>query len=1209
MRKKFGRSKFAAAAVVVCMLSQMAAVPVWAGAPESAAAGGNDAAEGHLREDDAAAATPADADWQEAAPEWNEDLATPANALYRLETSNPDSLLSYAYDTELAVSDGDGYLDASSDLDQIKDLDEFTLNLNFCTSNTGIQTLFYVGSDQPETQNQYFNLYISGSSVGLEIRDGSLNPGISAAVSVADGEYHALALSFKRNEYYRIYVDGSLVLNDTNPEDTARFLDSLALDGGPDTMTFGKGTRAAGNNYPYTGNIRKVDLFANALPEDEILRMHGVVDAIEEGAVISEQELPVFTGSNQADLSDQLQDVADLEQGSVNVRYRVSDFDNTSNGNMALFSVSNQKENGTYGIFYVNPKFDQMGMYLTSGGTEFLNITKDMPEGVTIKDKEWHTASFVVNKMQGKYQLYMDDQLCGSGPAHGFLNRLTGADTVLAGGLSTKSGKHSWGLKGNVDLLEVYANPLSDKNVDTLHEMTRRKVVVPLPDTAVKSDPVNLFYSGYDGSVGYRIPSLLTTQNGVTIAAIDKRKGGNADDGNIDTVIRRSTDSGETWGDSQVVLDMPSVNNGNSAFSIDSSMLEDKETGTLHLLVDMFPQSQGLMNSGLIKPGTGHLEIDGETYLVLRDYYHTNSGSNANKPQTNQVYIVKEDGYVYKVGADQSLTKSDYYIPDVSKGSLFKGEGGTPAGNIYLYTGSNAGDLTVLRTSYLWMLSSDDDGLTWSKPVDLTPMVKEDWMLFMGTGPGRGIQIEHGDHAGRLVFPVYFSNQNVGGSQASAVIYSDDHGITWHRGESPVELRGIDDLEHMNNSNLILTESQVVEVGDDGRLKIFMRNYGDQVSTATSDDGGATWKNYKKDPNLYDSYCQMSVIKYQNQIMYDGVMQDAYAFSNPARGGRNDGTVKIGFYDGARDEFIWPYHQLIHKDKYQYSCLANLPDQQIGLLYEGDVPNIRFTKFSPDWVTAPRSSVVGAPSITGISMNQDGRKLTFTVDFDMDMLKVGTPVLNLKVDNKADTADYVSGASGSRYVFAYTLKDDKLHHLTAVNVSGEDDSSIGNIRNQLPENVQYEFVVGTDQPVVPSQGSGSDSSSAVTTRTPASTGSSKDWVQDEKGFKMSDGNGGFIRNEWKQVNQVWYYLGTDGYMKTNWQKLDGMWYYLDPTGAMKTGWQQLDGTWYYLDPTGAMKTGWQQLGGTWYYLQSDGAMAANTVIDGYALDGSGAMVK
>lgn len=57
---------------------------------------------------------------------------------------------------------------------------------------------------------------------------------------------------------------------------------------------------------------------------------------------------------------------------------------------------------------------------------------------------------------------------------------------------------------------------------------------------------------------------------------------------------------------------------------------------------------------------------------------------------------------------------------------------------------------------------------------------KEDWMVFLGTGPGAGIQLQDGN----LVFPVYSANTNVGASQSSAVIISEDHGETWKLGDS-----------------------------------------------------------------------------------------------------------------------------------------------------------------------------------------------------------------------------------------------------------------------------------------------------------------------------------------------------------------------------------------------------------------------------------------
>lgn len=78
---------------------------------------------------------------------------------------------------------------------------------------------------------------------------------------------------------------------------------------------------------------------------------------------------------------------------------------------------------------------------------------------------------------------------------------------------------------------------------------------------------------------------------------------------------------------------------------------------------------------------------------------------------------------------------------------------------------------------------------------------------------------------------------------------------------------------------------------------------------------------------------------------------------------------------------------------------------------------------------------------------------------------------------------------------------------------------------------------------------------------------------------------------------------------TGWSKANGLWYYYDNNGAMKTGWIKDSGIWYYLNADGTMRTGWLNDNSTWYYLNNNGAMAADTTIDGYTLDASGAWVK
>lgn len=121
------------------------------------------------------------------------------------------------------------------------------------------------------------------------------------------------------------------------------------------------------------------------------------------------------------------------------------------------------------------------------------------------------------------------------------------------------------------------------------------------------------------------------------------------------------------------------------------------------------------------------------------------------------------------------------------------------------------------------------------------------------------------------------------------------------------------------------------------------------------------------------------------------------------------------------------------------------------------------------------------------------------------------------------------------------------------------------------------------------------------------------WQQDNVGWWWQQDDGNYPASSWQLINGAWYYFDESGYMTTGWQLINGTWYYLGEPGdgAMKTGWQLVNGAWYYLGEPGdgAMKTGWQQVGGTWYYLYDDGRMAADTVIDGYSLDTSGAWVQ
>ena len=116
------------------------------------------------------------------------------------------------------------------------------------------------------------------------------------------------------------------------------------------------------------------------------------------------------------------------------------------------------------------------------------------------------------------------------------------------------------------------------------------------------------------------------------------------------------------------------------------------------------------------------------------------------------------------------------------------------------------------------------------------------------------------------------------------------------------------------------------------------------------------------------------------------------------------------------------------------------------------------------------------------------------------------------------------------------------------------------------------------------------------------------WLQDGSTWYFLKADG-VMSTGWVQDGSTWYFLNASGAMKTGWIQDGSTWYFLNGSGAMKTGWLNDNGTWYFLQSSGAMKTGWLNDNGTWYYLNASGAMLANTTVDGYKLNASGAWVK
>ena len=238
-------------------------------------------------------------------------------------------------------------------------------------------------------------------------------------------------------------------------------------------------------------------------------------------------------------------------------------------------------------------------------------------------------------------------------------------------------------------------------------------------------------------------------------------------------------------------------------------------------------------------------------------------------------------------------------------------------GSVHLLSTWNRGDDNEKQiiagqskdTRRVFVLSSDDDGITWTKPKEITTDVKKSNWTWYATGPGSGIQISQGPHRGRLVIPCDHI-EAVTDHYYSHVIYSDNHGESW-------QLGGSTPLHEVN-------ECEVVELIDD-RLMLNMRNYNrnnKRRQIAYSTDGGETWGNQSIDPTLIEPICQAAIHRHPHNILI---------FSNPAdEDARVNMTIRASYDDG----LTWPWRRTLHAGPSGYSDLATLADGTTFCLYE-----------------------------------------------------------------------------------------------------------------------------------------------------------------------------------------------------------------------------------------------------------------------------------
>ncbi|MCB9883249.1 MAG: exo-alpha-sialidase [Planctomycetes bacterium] len=230
------------------------------------------------------------------------------------------------------------------------------------------------------------------------------------------------------------------------------------------------------------------------------------------------------------------------------------------------------------------------------------------------------------------------------------------------------------------------------------------------------------------------------------------------------------------------------------------------------------------------------------------------------------------------------------------------------------------------RERLVFVTHSEDDGVTWSEPRDITKSVKEPHWRWYALGPCNAIQLERGEHAGRLLFPANHSDHRDATKHPyrSHVFWSDDHGKTWQLGGA-----------HEDRTN----ESTLVELADGSVLQA-MRSYHGKGNRAlaTSRDGGATWSTVRLEDALRTPVCQASLLRWTWPIEAGIARGESVGSSTPGRilfsspYGNERSRLTIWWSDD--EGRTWPHHVTVDEGAAAYSNLLKLPGVQLGLVYE-----------------------------------------------------------------------------------------------------------------------------------------------------------------------------------------------------------------------------------------------------------------------------------
>lgn len=409
-------------------------------------------------------------------------------------------------------------------------------------------------------------------------------------------------------------------------------------------------------------------------------------------------------------------------------------------------------------------------------------------------------------------------------------------------------------------------------------------------------------------SKNFRIPALVTLDDGTLLAAADVRYNKTRDGGGLDTVVAYSDDNGDNW--TSYVANYLG-DNGNK-FSIKSTAFIDPELLTdgknVWMITTFYPGNRNLNIRTGIKAATKGNAFNDDGSLKL--------SSNHGKDYNYKVNLDNfKDGFsavVSNDGKDSGYKIDEYfYLYDSDNKQV---------GNIFYIKSKMS--FSVVPTTYLYMTKSVDGGKTFGTPTLIN--LKQSDESFYGVAPGRGLCTKDGT----LIFSTYtYAGTN---KMESSFIFSKDNGKTWKRSAN-IESK---------DTFMYSSENQIVEL-ENGNLRCFFRNNSNKICyvDAVACNDNYIWKQVIVTDIEATSSCMLSAINcsYENK--------NYILVSCPTGGKRSCG--KIFAFEILNDSGEMKLVKItdINDSAFMYSCMTVMPNEKIGMLYEYGNGKITFIKY------------------------------------------------------------------------------------------------------------------------------------------------------------------------------------------------------------------------------------------------------------------------